>query len=98
MRQALARIAYWISSKIRSENVALGFEIATLSIGHHYGDISHAFRVDPYTVHSAATTFVSWSSSMQPILIEKIDVGTRFREDMGDLNALAKSIQDLGLL
>jgi hypothetical protein len=35
---------------------------------------------------------------MQPILIEKIDVGTRFREDMGDLNALATSIQELGLL
>ena len=32
------------------------------------------------------------------LAIEKIDIGTRFREEMGDLDALAENIRDLGLL
>ena len=37
-------------------------------------------------------------SERTTVLIEQINVGNRFRKDMGDVNALAKSIKEVGLL
>lgn len=37
-------------------------------------------------------------SERTTVLIEQINIGNRFRKDMGDIDALAKSITELGLL
>lgn len=37
-------------------------------------------------------------SERTTVLIEQINVGNRFRKDMGDIDALAKSIKEVGLL
>ena len=36
--------------------------------------------------------------SIKPIPVKKIQVGTRFREELGDIESLAQSIENEGLI